>query len=161
MVSEHMDVTNTEHQEQPAETPSESLYISLNKAAKLWGKSKGNISNLAKAGKFVWREQPNGERKLFLPELAAYFGPVPTEQQNPVSKHAVVAASEQHENAGNTPQISRLETELEALHELLSEVRSRAKRETELLEEQLQRERVNADHWRRMAEDIQKMLPAP
>jgi hypothetical protein len=154
-----MEVTSAEHQEPPIET-SESMYISLNAAAKKWGKSKGNISTLAKSGKLQWHSQPNGERKLFLPELAAYFGP-PPEHRNPVSEHAVVTMEERVANTRNTPDISRLEAELQAARELLEEVRSRAKREAELLEEQLERERTNADHWRRMAEETQKMLPPP
>jgi hypothetical protein len=149
-----------EHHENGLETP-ESLYISLNQAAKLWGKSKGNLSNLAKAGKFQWHDQPNGERKLFLPELATYFGKPPGEHQKPVSKLAVVSSRERQENTGNT---STLQAELTAAREMIDVLRGQMKREADLLENQLRREQENADRWRRQAEEAQQMLkalPAP
>jgi hypothetical protein len=142
----------------------ESMYVSLNQAAKIWGKSKGTISKMASSGKIQWHTQPGGERKLLLSELAHYFGEPPSEQQVPVSKLALVTSSEQVNTSVNAVESAKTEAELKAARDMIDALKSQMTRERELLEREVERERMNADAWRRAAENATEMLkalPAP
>lgn len=158
-----MEVNDMQPLENTQETPGV-MYISLNQAAKLWGKSKGTISKLASSGKLQWHDQPNGERKLFLPELSQRFGPPLSEQQKQVAKQGEVTDRQPPVNTGNAHENSRLEAELTAAREMIETLREQMNRERELLADQVARERQNADAWRTVAQEAQQMmkaLPAP
>lgn len=139
---------------------SEVMYISLNQAAKKWGKSKGTISKMASSGRLQWHPQSNGEKKLLLSELAHHFGPPPSEQDEPVSKLTLVTNNEQSETAGNVNENRVLQAELTAAHEMIEIIKSQLERERELMADQLSRERANADAWRQAAESATEMLKA-
>jgi len=161
-----MDSTALKHQETTEETSP--LYVSLNEAARIWHRNKGNLSKVVKAGiaagTLQWHEQPNGQKLLFLPELATRLGPPPEQQAKPVEKQVSETNGQPQATDGNTIKISRLEVELKAALEMLEVIRTERKREAELLADQLARERQNADAWKRSAEQAQeiiKALPAP
>lgn len=138
----------------------DSMYVSLNQAAKIWGKSKGTISKMASSGKIQWHPQPTGERKLLLSELAHYFGEPPHEQAQPVSKLALVTSREHEETTVNAVEAAKTEAELKAAHDMIEALKGQMTRERELLEREIERERMNADAWRRAAENATEMLKA-
>jgi len=143
---------------------SASMYISLNRAAKMWKRSKSHLSKLAKEGTIQWHTRPNGEKKLFLPELASYFGSPPEEQEEPARERAVVTLQEHAQNTSNEATISKLEAELQATKQLLETVQEQHRRERQMFADQIEREQANSDSWRRMAEEstqIIKALPKP
>lgn len=139
---------------------SESMYISLNQAAKRWGKSKGTISKMASSGRLQWHPQANGEKKLLLSELAHHFGPPPSEQHEPVSKLTLVTSNEQLTMAGNANENRVLQAELTAANEMIEIIKGQLERERQLMADQLSRERANADAWQRAAESANEMLKA-
>lgn len=142
----------------------DSMYVSLNQAAKIWGKSKGTISKMASSGKLQWHPQPTGERKLLLSELAHYFGEPAREQEQPVSKLALVTGREREETSMNAVDAAKTEAELKAARDMIEALKGQMSRERELLEREVERERINADAWRRAAEtatEMLKALPAP
>lgn len=139
---------------------SESMYISLNQAAKRWGKSKGTISKMASSGRLQWHPQANGDKKLLLSELAHHFGPPLSEQPEQVSKPVSVANNEHLATGGNTSENRVLQAELSAAHEMIEIIKGQLERERELMADQLSRERANADAWRRAAESANEMLKA-
>lgn len=140
------------------------MYISLNQAAKRWGKSKGTISKMASSGRLQWHDMPNGEKKLSLSQLAHQFGEPPNEQQKQVAEPVESSSSEHLETVGNAIENSRIAAELKAANEKIEMLQGQLQRERQLLEDQLERERRNADAWQRAAEQSQSMLkalPAP
>ena len=146
------------------ETPmntDDAMYISLNQAAKKWGKSKGTISKMASSGRLQWHDMPNGERKLSLSQLAHQFGPPQSEQEKQVAEQVKGTSSEHSETAGNAIENSRLAAELNAAREKIEMLQSQLQRERQLLEDQLERERRNADAWQHQAEQSQALLALP
>jgi hypothetical protein len=140
------------------------MYVSLNQAAKLFKKSKSNIHTLIGKGKLQWHQQPNGERKLFLPELANLFGSPPEERTEHAIEHATRPAIEHSKNTENAVLVARLEVELTAARSMIETLQSQQRHEREILQSQVEREKANADNWRRMAEEstqIIKALPRP
>ena len=142
------------------------MYVSLNQAAKIWNKSKGTISKMAKDGRLQWHPQADGTSKLLLSQLAHYFGEPPqeNEREKQVSERVQKSTDEQSETTGNAIEISRLMAELKAAHEKIELIQTERQRERGLLESQLERERKNADGWQHTAEQSQamlKVLPAP
>ncbi len=172
-----MDSTTLQQDVNSQATPS--MYVSLNEAAKLWRRNKGNLSKIvavsAKKGEIQWHEQPGGQKKLFVPELIARLGNPPEQQETPPNKPVSKTTLQHHETGGDVIEISRLEAELNAAREMIEMIKAERKRETDQLQSQLERERKdaearidserkNADAWRYAAEqanEVIKALPAP
>ncbi|RYD73047.1 MAG: hypothetical protein EOP84_22155 [Verrucomicrobiaceae bacterium] len=138
------------------ETGRETLYISLGEAARTWGKHKGTVSKHIKDGKLQWHNQPNGTKKLFAPEVANLYGPIPGNVAETVQKPVEGTDKQPHATPHETGEIKGLEAALTAKEEVIALLRDQLAD----AKSQIERERQMADQWR-MEYQAVKMLPAP
>jgi hypothetical protein len=143
--------------QQPAfavvETGENSMYVSLSRAAKVWGKHKGTISKHVKEGKLQWHDHPGGTRKLFAPEIAHLYGPPPSNGAQPVDNPKQGTTGQPQGSPGNANEITALQAVVNAKDEVIK-----------VLQSQLEREREVAEQWRKEYGSIKEQmlaLPAP
>lgn len=136
-----------------------SEYWTLNKASKELGINKSTLSMDASKGKIQWHPQPDGSKKLFVPELLTFYAERlkrRTERAERVLNGGKSPEIEHQENSEN----NGLNTAIEAKNEVV-----------DLLKAQLEDVRRDRDEWRRQAESaahqltealtVIKSLPAP
>lgn len=162
MIAERTERMNTEQNdsirseiERSAETQNaqpDVMYISLSKAAKLWGKSKNTLSLDINKGKLQWVEH-QGKRSLLMSQLAQLYGPI---EMRTALVHTDRAGIERSENGERTGETTSLRAVLDAKDEQISML----KEQIDDLKSQRDDLKSQRDKWAKAYDEV-RALPAP
>ncbi len=135
--------------------------LSLQQAASATGKEKSTISRAIKSGRMSAVITESGTYQIDPAELFRVFPPKPAPDDNTGS----MQQNASDKSSGAPGEVASENRELRARVELLGEMMQQLKtdrdRERALLEDQLRREKEQADYWRQQATGLLTHQPEP